>query len=241
MTDFPARSGVAIVIRGANMNRIATFAAAAAAVMTFSATSANALVSLGTSIDGGATIILQNSGALGASFVGAIGGFELDVSTGLIGLSPVLLGSSSSNVNTVGTGSLDVYVTRDNIAGPAPTNFLTTFSSNSIPTGWTITLQSIYGGGAWGAGGTQLGLYTNTGPVVGNNGANVVAGPFGGAGPYQVTAHYSIVANAPGTNESNIEILAGVPEPGTWAMMIMGFGAAGAMIRRRRALLSVRA
>ena len=28
-----------------------------------------------------------------------------------------------------------------------------------------------------------------------------------------------------------------IPEPGTWAMMIIGFGAAGAMIRRRRAAL----
>ena len=28
----------------------------------------------------------------------------------------------------------------------------------------------------------------------------------------------------------------GIPEPATWAMMIMGFGAAGSMIRRRRSL-----
>ncbi|MDZ4376514.1 MAG: PEPxxWA-CTERM sorting domain-containing protein [Phenylobacterium sp.] len=27
-----------------------------------------------------------------------------------------------------------------------------------------------------------------------------------------------------------------VPEPGAWALMIMGFGAAGAMVRRRRAV-----
>lgn len=31
---------------------------------------------------------------------------------------------------------------------------------------------------------------------------------------------------------------AAVPEPATWAMMITGFGAAGAMIRRRRAMLA---
>jgi len=31
---------------------------------------------------------------------------------------------------------------------------------------------------------------------------------------------------------------AAVPEPATWAMMIVGFGAAGAMMRRRRAVLA---
>ncbi|PZQ58473.1 MAG: hypothetical protein DI570_17805 [Phenylobacterium zucineum] len=30
----------------------------------------------------------------------------------------------------------------------------------------------------------------------------------------------------------------GVPEPATWAMMILGFGATGAMVRRRRAALA---
>jgi hypothetical protein len=29
----------------------------------------------------------------------------------------------------------------------------------------------------------------------------------------------------------------GVPEPATWALMIVGFGGAGAMLRRRRAAL----
>lgn len=31
----------------------------------------------------------------------------------------------------------------------------------------------------------------------------------------------------------------GVPEPATWAMMIMGFGGVGALMRRRRSLLTV--
>lgn len=37
----------------------------------------------------------------------------------------------------------------------------------------------------------------------------------------------NLAFDAPGTP--------GVPEPGTWALMIAGFGGAGAMLRRRRA------
>jgi hypothetical protein len=32
-------------------------------------------------------------------------------------------------------------------------------------------------------------------------------------------------------------VTAGVPEPASWAMMILGFGAAGALLRRRRGLV----
>jgi len=32
----------------------------------------------------------------------------------------------------------------------------------------------------------------------------------------------------------NVELIDGVPEPGTWAMMLLGFGAIGIAIRRRR-------
>lgn len=43
-----------------------------------------------------------------------------------------------------------------------------------------------------------------------------------------------------GGNSFEFDKLAGVavPEPSTWAMMIMGFGTAGAMLRRRRAALA---
>lgn len=36
----------------------------------------------------------------------------------------------------------------------------------------------------------------------------------------------------------NILVEGGIPEPSTWAMMIIGFGAAGSMIRRRKALVA---
>ncbi|HEV7384510.1 MAG TPA: FxDxF family PEP-CTERM protein [Phenylobacterium sp.] len=41
-----------------------------------------------------------------------------------------------------------------------------------------------------------------------------------------------------GGNISFAKLAAGVPEPGTWALMILGFGSAGAMLRRRRPALA---
>lgn len=37
---------------------------------------------------------------------------------------------------------------------------------------------------------------------------------------------------------ANVDSTGGIPEPGTWALMIMGFGAAGAALRRRRTALA---
>lgn len=94
-----------------------------------------------------------------------------------------------------------------------------------------------------------------TGPRVAIIGANGVIGTetFNAvapvAGPWQ-TRTLSFVANststqitfASGTTDNccwgaaidNVSVA--VPEPGAWALMIMGFGAAGTMLRRRRAL-----
>ena len=59
------------------------------------------------------------------------------------------------------------------------------------------------------------------------------------------TGNYDFVAHSPDGNESsNWNIIGkgavrggtGVPEPGAWSLMILGFGAAGAMLRRTRKL-----
>ena len=41
-----------------------------------------------------------------------------------------------------------------------------------------------------------------------------------------------------GLDSLSINLTTGVPEPGAWALMIMGFGAAGARLRRRRAAVA---
>jgi len=43
-----------------------------------------------------------------------------------------------------------------------------------------------------------------------------------------------------GSFNSTVSITAAVPEPATWGMMLIGFGMIGAVIRRRKALPTVR-
>ena len=44
-----------------------------------------------------------------------------------------------------------------------------------------------------------------------------------------------------GGDLSITQVAAGVPEPGTWAMMLLGFGAIGVALRRRKAALPLAA
>jgi hypothetical protein len=46
----------------------------------------------------------------------------------------------------------------------------------------------------------------------------------------------NLSASSPGDYIRVLTVSRAVPEPATWAMLILGFGAAGSAIRRRRAL-----
>ena len=54
-----------------------------------------------------------------------------------------------------------------------------------------------------------------------------------GAGPYSLTEVYTVTTNGAGSASSTINIAA-VPEPSTWAMMILGFIGVGFMAYRRK-------
>ena len=66
----------------------------------------------------------------------------------------------------------------------------------------------------------------------------------GGGGVHNLKVYYVTGNGTPSILSFDPQVSTfsgGVPEPATWALMITGFGAAGAMLRRRRALALVRA
>lgn len=64
-----------------------------------------------------------------------------------------------------------------------------------------------------------------------------VNGSFNLAGPGALTVSLMNSAGAPGGNDfaiDNIVVAGGVPEPASWALMVIGFGGLGAMLRANR-------
>ena len=225
------------------MRAITKFAVATAAIVSAAAFAgaADATVFIGlqqAGVNGGAITTVASGPA--AVFAASYGTFELELITGVPGVDPSILGSTTNDTNIASTsgGTLDIYVTRDGIAGPIPFKFLSTFTSNALPAGWTVN-QTTYVDASNGVyGGTALSshLFTTIGTFTDLNGF------VGGAGPYSVTTRYTLVAPTGGNSLNTISIQDGtVPEPGTWALMIMGFGGAGAMIRSRRRHVAVAA
>jgi hypothetical protein len=207
--------------------------AALAAASSFAA-SANAGVFLGFQHNGGAIVTVDSDAAI-VSYIGAFGDFEVNVYSGTDGIYPQLLGTSGHTRNASGgdAGTLDVYVTVTDLA-TIPAHFASSFTTNVLPAGWSMTTSTYANddNALWGIGGTLLSTKTFS-----DIGFFVHVGDATLAAPYSITARYTIVAPTHGESLANISV-AGIPEPGAWALMIMGFGMAGAILRRRRATVA---
>jgi hypothetical protein len=80
-----------------------------------------------------------------------------------------------------------------------------------------------------GPGGFFAGTIINTGRVL--TGINLNYATFGCA---RGSAPAFGCVDVQSATAAKFEVLGGIPEPTTWALMITGFGAIGAMLRRRR-------
>jgi hypothetical protein len=202
--------------------------AAASAMAVAAATPADAAITISYSINGGAvTTLATDAGTPGsAGFVGNAGGYFFNVgATGFpIALQPDFLTQSlniqSGQNNTPAT--LNVYITQTGL-NPYTGPLISTFTSNTL----TGAASSARVTSLVNATQLQTNLFTGPGTFTGGNNISQAA-------PFSQTVRYDIAftGTGPGTFNGTGNLTA-VPEPATWAMMIMGFGLVGGVMRRR--------
>ena len=166
---------------------------------------------------------------------------------GMVGAATLALGSAANASITVLTcdASLD-NCTANNTLAPAQSTIAWDDASVTSPTFTaTIDFNNTLAGNYW------LSLTTSTPdlfftaltvtPITGSGTITYVGGPTHaitllpgslGAGSY----HLTFSGNSPsgGSESGNLTFRLAVPEPGTWALMLLGFGGIGLAMRRRR-------
>jgi hypothetical protein len=230
--------------------------AATAVALTMGSTAANAAIFI--SIDGAtdlfASVPVDGMGDFSQSFASLTaaqrGGFESVTVDGSTGPAPVVLGSRSVSLNNAGGAhnnpSIKIWVTQTDLTSPLAAYFTSSFAFNANKA-WSGSLQTLvsttnqkYMGVT--AGGLQA-FAANTCL------SNTCSQSFDVASlgkidvstaPYSITHVYEIKANS-AVGKGDLSALSStvVPEPGTWALMILGFGGAGAMLRSRRQAAAV--
>lgn len=109
----------------------------------------------------------------------------------------------------------------------------------NCPFGWENSARLIINGNTFlfGDGAASGGI----GPVSGGGYYDTAARSFGASGQYSLSFTLASPANASffiyddflGDNRGGISLALSVPEPGTWALLIAGFGVIGGAMRRR--------
>jgi len=211
---------------------LATFALGIASA----AVPAEAAIVIGVSTDGGATItpIATDTATPGvASFIGTTAGYGANISA--VG-SPVLLQpnfiTNSINVQQDGGAAsvLSIFITQTDLTSFNGT-LLSSFTSNLLfGSAQSVMMSTLLnpGNGLFTGAPLQNALFTAIGTSQGSNGVNV-------PGLFSETVRYDLTFGAgAGAFNDTVNIAASVPEPATWAMMLLGFGGIGIAIRRRR-------
>jgi PEP-CTERM motif len=209
---------------------------AGAALLASLASSANAaIVSIGLQEAGtnGGAITNEGSGA-GSFSIGGVsyGTFTLDNVSGTS--SPFvtdLINGNSLNASSTTAGTINVFITASGLTSPTGIlGFVSSFTENALAAGFTVTESTFLD--------ATNGIFTTTTPLSSHTFMGIGTSVQGatanaGSGPYSVTEVYTITATGEGSANSTA-ILTAVPEPATWAMMMLGFIGVGFMAYRRK-------
>ena len=220
MTKFLAATAVALTMGAASVAQAAIFV------------SFNGVTSL---VPGG--LLLDGNGSFFKA-LGPNGGFEGISVTGDTGVLPAVLHTQTFQFNNSAGGfaATKVYITQTDITAPFK-SFYSTFSGNAARGfGGTITAYVDTANGSFNTstaiGSINLATCGATSCAISGD---ATSGQFAlPNAPYAITHVYDVFTNNGGTSSPSAITNVAIPEPGTWALMIMGFGGAGAMLRRSR-------
>jgi hypothetical protein len=221
------------------MNMISKFAAASIAALSLAAMAAPANAAVYISFDGVTDAFVDlDDGAFNQSF-GALGGFASVLVQGNAAVAgSEILHSSAIEVTAQSTAAnLTVWVTRTGLSGLGLKQYHS-YTNNNLGSGLSSTISQFYSTTNQKYGGTLVGTLSRNG--AGSNSQNLITSiDLTADGTYSWTQKYVLSASSgSGSRSMSPTMTAAVPEPGTWALMIMGFGGAGAMIRSRRKVLA---
>lgn len=110
------------------------------------------------------------------------------------------------------------------------TSITANFGDRGLDDDGTVTLT------AYNAAGALLGSISANYPSSESAGKTLQLSVAGGASYFIGSTNASWAPNSVGWDIADVQYIAAVPEPAAWALMILGFGAGGTMLRTRRRL-----
>jgi hypothetical protein len=175
--------------------------------------------------DGSLTVTNQSFGAFNLN--------SLSINSQTFLAPPGVLSSNTLDVDqtTTGNHTLVLDITATGLAGPnALRDFLSSFSVSGQTAGWSVVETTTINGA----------LLATTPVFTGvSDSASSINGAFAGT-TFTADEHYTIMSVGEGSFNGGIDIaVAAVPEPATWAMLLLGFAGLGFMFRRHQRVLGV--